>query len=170
MTKSAPRPVADSSPAVAAGGELYEADFALWMDRQAALLRSGRIGEVDRDNLAEELEDMGKRQRQELRSRLEVLLAHLLKYEFQPGLRTGSWLGTIAEQRARIEDLVEESPSLRPVLESLAGEAKSYDRARRQAILETGLPTANFPDANPYGAWALDRDFWPGEGPHPDLG
>ncbi|WP_207458021.1 DUF29 domain-containing protein [Azospirillum sp. SYSU D00513] len=170
MTKIAPRPVAGSSTADTARGELYEADFALWIDRQAALLRSGRIGEVDHGNLAEELEDMGKRQRQDLRSRLEVLLAHLLKYEFQSGLRMGSWLGTIAEQRARIEDLVEESPSLRPVLESLAGEATFYDRARRQAILETGLPAAKFPHANPYGARALDRDFWPGEGPHPDLG
>lgn len=148
---------------------LYDEDFVAWIERQAALLRSGTLTALDRANLAEELEDMGKAKRQELRSRLEVLLTHLLKYQFQPAMRTGSWLGTIGEQRHRIEDVVEESPSLRPLLAELLEDAKLYKRAVQKAVLETGLSAGTFPPVNPYGGRALDDRFWPGPGPHPDL-
>ncbi|WP_247872909.1 DUF29 domain-containing protein [Azospirillum sp. TSH64] len=148
---------------------LYDEDFVAWIERQAALLRSGTLTALDRANLAEELEDMGKAKRQELRNRLEVLLTHLLKYQFQPGMRTGSWLGTIGEQRHRIEDVVEESPSLRPLLAELLEDAKLYKRAVQKASLETGLPAGTFPTVSPYGREALDERYWPGPGPHPDL-
>lgn len=148
---------------------LYDEDFVAWIERQAALLRSGTLTALDRANLAEELEDMGKAKRQELRSRLEVLLTHLLKYQFQPAMRTGNWLGTIGEQRHRIEDVVEESPSLRPLLAELLEDAKLYKRAIQKAALETGLSAGTFPPVNPYGGRALDDRFWPGPGPHPDL-
>lgn len=161
-------PLPATSPADV-DNSLYEEDFVAWIDRQAALLRAGRFDSLDCANLAEELEDMGKARRQELRSRLEVLLTHLLKYQFQPEMRSGSWRGTIGEQRRRIEDAVEESPSLQATLDALAEDAKLYRRAVQQAVLETGLPDRVFPKTNPYGVTALDPQFWPGSGPHPDL-
>jgi hypothetical protein len=148
---------------------LYDEDFVAWIECQATLLRSGTLTALDRANLAEELEDMGKAIRRTLCSQLEVLLTHLLKYQFQPTMRTGSWLGTIDEQRNRIEDLVEESPSLRPLLADLLEDAKIYKRAVQKASLETGVPAGTFPPVNPYGRKALDGRFWPGPGPHPDL-
>lgn len=170
---SKPRPERQVPPAKLAtdipDAGLYDEDFVAWIERQAALLRSGTLTALDRANLAEELEDMGKAKRQELRNRLEVLLTHLLKYQFQPAMRTGSWLGTIGEQRHRIEDVVEESSSLRPLLAESLEDAKIYKRAVQKAALETGLPASTFPPANPYGGQALDGRFWPGPGPHPDL-
>ncbi|MBY6262856.1 DUF29 domain-containing protein [Azospirillum sp. 412522] len=171
MSKPSPeRPVSPARPvADMQGGDLYDEDFVAWLERQAALLRAGTLTALDRANLAEELEDMGKAKRQDLRSRLEVLLTHLLKYQFQPAMRTGSWLGTIGEQRHRIEDVVDESPSLRPLLAELLEDSKLYKRAVQKAALETGLPAGSFPPVNPYGRQALEERFWPGPGPHPDL-
>ncbi|CBS85695.1 DUF29 domain-containing protein [Azospirillum lipoferum] len=163
-----PAPAAKLASDTADNG-LYDEDFVAWIERQTALLRSGSLTALDRANLAEELEDMGKAIRRALCSRLEVLLTHLLKYQFQPAMRTGSWLGTIDEQRNRIEDLVEESPSLRPLLAELLEDAKIYKRAVQKAALETGLPAGTFPLLNPYGGRALEDRFWPGPGPHPDL-
>ncbi len=167
MTKSRP-----DVPAARTGPEdaVYAEDFVAWVDRQANLLRAGKLDGLDRANLAEELEDMGKAKRQELRSRLEILLTHLLKYQHQPDMRSGSWRGTIGEQRRRIEDVIEESPSLRSTLAALLEDPKLYRHAVQQALLETGLSKRVFPETNPYGAAALDAWFWPGVGPHPDIG
>lgn len=150
-------------------GSLYEHDFVAWLDRQVMLIRDGQLDRLDLANLAEELEDMSKSKRQELRSRLEMLLTHLLKYEFQPEARTGSWLGTIMEQRHRIADVIDENPSLRPYLESLLGDERIYRHALKIARIESGLPTPRFPVANPYARQALDDGFWPGAGPHPEF-
>lgn len=158
-----------ATPAASGADGLYERDFVSWLDRQAMLIRDGHLDGLDLANLAEELEDMSKSKRQELRSRLEVLLIHLLKYQFQPENRTGSWLGTIVEQRARIADLFEDSPSLRPLLADLLNDERLYRTAQKIAMAESGLPKARFPERNPYGDEALDEDFWPGVGPHPDF-
>lgn len=151
------------------GGELYDHDFVAWLDRQVALIRDGKLNELDLANLAEELEDMSKSKRQELRNRLITLLMHLLKYEVQPEARTNSWLGTILEQRQQIAYVLDESPSLRSYMAGLHEDAKAYGDAVERARIETGLPAKRFPPVNPYGAQALDRDFWPGPGPHPEL-
>src|ERR1035438_9493947 len=93
---------------------LYEQDFALWAEETARLLRAGALDDLDIENLAEEIESMGRKDRRELRSRLKVLLSHLLKWRIQPDHRSGgSWRSTIAIQRSDIEQLLEESPSLR---------------------------------------------------------
>jgi len=150
------------------GGELYDHDFAAWLDQQVALIREGRLNELDLANLAEELEDMSKSKRRELRNRLITLLMHLLKYEFQPEARTNSWLGTILEQRQQISYVLDESPSLRAYMAGLHEDADAYRDAVKRAHIETGLPAKRFPPVNPYGAQALDEDFWPGPGPHPE--
>ena len=82
----------------------YEDDFYAWTVEQARLLRSGEFSELDIENIAEELESMGRSDKREIESRLSVLLAHLLKWQLQVGLRSRSWSGTIREQREHIEE------------------------------------------------------------------
>jgi hypothetical protein len=139
----------------------YETDYAQWCAEQGALLRSGRVDAVDRENLAEEIESLGRSDKREIRSRLKELLLHLLKWHFQPGKRKGGWRASIVEQRDELKQLLEESPSLRD-LPSLAL-ARSYRVARAKAADETGLAEAKFPDDCPYSVDdILDDDFFPG--------
>jgi hypothetical protein len=128
--------------------DLYEQDFYAWTEAQAALLKAGRLGELDLPNLLEEIESMGISQRAELKSRLRVLLMHLLKWRFQPEARSSGWKGTINEQRICLELLLETSPSLvRFLPEDVPA---MYSKARRIASDETGLPLATFPETCPF--------------------
>ena len=137
-----------------------DTDFAVWAEHQIGLLRARNFQELDVEHLIEELESLVANDRRELRSRLVVLLIHLLKCHVQADRKSRSWLGTIAEQRDQLDDLFEKSPSLRPLVpEVLAG---CYVRAVKRAVIETGLPTAAFPVSNPFSqAEVLDDDFVP---------
>ncbi len=138
----------------------YDEDFYAWTMEQARLLRSGELSQLDVANIAEELESMGRSDRRELDSRLEVLLVHLLKWQVQIGFRSRSWSATIREQRSRIEDLLGESPSLQPRIARVP--PALYARARRVAASETGLPETAFPTPCPYSAAeVLAADFLP---------
>jgi hypothetical protein len=138
----------------------YEDDFFAWTEEQARLLRAGEVTEIDALNLAEEIESVGRSDRREIRSRLIVLLAHLLKYRFQADARSTGWLGTIREQRDQIELILEDSPSLRPVIAEAPGRA--YKKARTVAAEETGLPETTFPADCPFSAeQILSADFLP---------
>ena len=95
---------------------LYDQDFYAWTQRQMELLQAGRLDELDITNLIEELDSLGKQQRQELENRLEVLLGHLLKWRYQPEGRSKSWRATIREQRQKIQRHLKENPSLKPYL------------------------------------------------------
>ncbi|EDZ95698.1 protein of unknown function DUF29 [Limnospira maxima CS-328] len=88
-------------------------DYVLWIEGTLEQLRDRNYDQVDWENLLEEIEDMSKRERSSLRSNLAMALLHLLKWEFQPELRTGSWAGSITEHRTRILDILEDSPSLK---------------------------------------------------------
>ena len=96
--------------------ELYEQDFYRWTQEQIALLREGKWHEIDREHLVEEIEDLGRSARKELRSYLENLVLHLLKWRYQPDYQTRGWRDSIVENRARIPDCLTESPSLRPAV------------------------------------------------------
>jgi ribosomal protein L29 len=138
----------------------YVQDFYGWTQEQAALLRAGRLSELDIGNLLEEVEAMGRGERKELASPLEVLLTHLLKWRFQPARRGNSWQSTIREQRKRIADHVMENPSLSVNLEEIF--AKAYGYAIDAAERETGLGADAFPTECPWTfADAVNRDFWP---------
>lgn len=140
--------------------EVYEQDFHRWLTANVAIIREGQLGEIDAEHIAEELEAMGKRERRELVSRLTVLLAHLLKWEFQPSHRSRSWRNTLTVQRGELADLLEDSPSLRAELENYIDRA--YSRARLLAEDETGLDAALFPAECPYALEAiLDPAFLP---------
>jgi hypothetical protein len=128
--------------------ELYEQDFFRWTQSNAALLRAGCFQELDIEHLAEEIEDMGRRERNQLESRCEVLLAHLLKWKFQPERRGASWGATIALQRSKVARLLGQMPSLRACLpEALPA---IYRHAVLIAVKQTRLPQDRFPATCPF--------------------
>jgi len=141
-------------------GRRYETDFVGWADDQAHLLRSRKISGLDVHNIAEEIEALAKSDRRALRSYLQVLLLHLLKWQFQPDRRASGWEYSIANSRAEIQDLLSEQPSLRPFFRETL--AVTYSRARRTAVAETGLTESTFPADCPYRAEDLvDPEFLP---------
>ncbi len=138
----------------------YEADVVLWSERQARLLREGRLGELDLIRLAEEVEGVGNSYRDAIESRLTVLIAHLLKWKYQPGMRSKSWEATILEQRRRIARTIRRAPSLRAYPVEVFDEC--YLSGRLDAAKESGMDFAIFPVAPPFSlSEALDPDFLP---------
>jgi Domain of unknown function DUF29 len=127
---------------------LYEQDFYAWTQQQAELLRSGTWEGLDIDNLVEEIESLGKQQRQELRNRLGVLLGHLLKWYYQPEARSKSWFYTIKEQRERILDHLAENPSLKPYLPEAI--TKAYKDGLNLVGRETPLDPKQLPPTCPF--------------------
>jgi hypothetical protein len=139
---------------------LYEEDFFEWTRRNAELLRTGQWSQADVEHIAEEIEDMGKRDLKELNSRLQVLVAHLLKWQLQPARRTKSWTRTITLQRIEIENVLEQSPSLKAEMNSRL--AANYTKAVRRAMFDTELPSDSFSAQCPFTiAQILDPDFLP---------
>lgn len=148
---------------------LYENDFSSWAATNADLLRSGRFAELDIEHLLEELADMGVSERNELESRLAILLAHLLKWQFQYRLlsdrwkefKEDSWRSTLIEQRNRIAKRLRKSPSLTSKLDEVIAEA--YQDAVGIAAKETGFSPDTFPVQCPYSLeQILDDEFYPG--------
>jgi hypothetical protein len=138
----------------------YEEDFYAWTVEQADLLRTGEFSALDIANIAEEIESLGRRDRRELGSRLTVLVAHLLKWQKQPDMRSKSWSATIREQRRQIKKLLEESPSLRPFVAKALAEV--YTDSREDAADETGLAATGFPAECPFTLdEVLSREFLP---------
>ncbi|MGB3311928.1 MAG: DUF29 domain-containing protein [Nodosilinea sp.] len=127
---------------------LHEADYLGWIEATAAALKRQDYGAIDWENVIEEIEDMGRRERQSLRNNLVILLLHLLKWQFQSDKQSNSWKASIVEHRQRLEDSVEASPSLRPYLETIR--TKAYGNAVERAAAETGLFEAAFPQDCPY--------------------
>jgi hypothetical protein len=143
-----------------AKSDLYEKDYSAWIEGQVALLREGRFQDVDALHLAEELEAMGRRERNELVSRLIILIAHLLKWRYQPEHRTSSWRGSIVEQRVQVIRELRLSPSLKPFLAEAIQLA--YPDAVHIAAKETGLTAVFFPEECPFQeSEILDEDYWP---------
>jgi hypothetical protein len=137
----------------------HETDFYSWTQEQAALLRQGRLGELDIINLVEEVEDMGRSERRELESRLVVLLAHLLKWQYHPSHRGSSWESTIRGQRFEILKVLKENPGLKRVAHECFD--WSYKRARFDAMGETRLKLSVFPTDCPWTLnQVLDDNFW----------
>ncbi len=138
----------------------YNKDFYAWTIYNAALIRQGNFSKVDIEHVAEEIESMGKRERRELINRLSVLIAHLLKWQFQPARRCNSWKYTIEEQRNEITDLFDDSPSLKHEID------QQLDRAYAKAVLiaatETDLGKEVFPKSCSFSLkQALSQNFFP---------
>lgn len=142
-------------------GVLYERDFYQWAIDSAGALRQKRFDELDIEHIAEELESMGASERRELLNRLDVLLMHLLKWQYQPERRGKSWRLTIIHQRTAIGRLLEQSPSLRRSLDNEAVQSV-YRKAVQAAVIETDLERHLFPLDCPYGLeQILDDDYLP---------
>lgn len=140
----------------------YENDFYSWLMKNAFLLRQRKFTEIDAENIAEELEAMGRSEKRELVSRLSVLIAHLLKWRYQAVKRSRSWKNTISTQRIDINDLLEDSPSLRhDIAEKID---RAYKKARIMAEDETGIDKKNFPASCPFSPEEImNEDFLPEE-------
>ncbi len=141
---------------------LYETDFYAWTQEQVSLLRKHQWSQLDLLNLIEEIESLGKQQRQELRNRLSVLIGYLLKWKYQSQRRSRSWLATIRVQCRDTLRLLKDNPSLKTYLEDALAEA--YENGRDLAMGETDLPEETFPVECPYGLTEiLDNRFYSGE-------
>jgi hypothetical protein len=126
---------------------LYEQDETAWLEAMSAFIRSGRLEAVDYPNLAEYLEDMARRDRREVASRLTVLIAHVLKWVHQPAERSRSWKVTLIAQRQELEGLVTRGV-LRNHAEAVLADV--YRKAGERVAAATGLPAATLPAGCPY--------------------
>jgi len=139
---------------------LYDTDFNLWIEQTVHQLKQGNLQSLDLENLIEEIESMGRSDKREVKNRLIVLIAHLLKWRYQPEKRSNSWTATINEQRRQLELITSDSPSLKPFL--LDNFPDCYQVARRDATKETSLPPSNFPTDCPFSLGEiLDGEFFP---------
>jgi hypothetical protein len=131
---------------------LYENDFYAWATEQATLLRKGDLSHADIENIAEEIESLGRSEKREMVSRLTVLLLHRLKWTLQPERRTPSWRLSIDNARDELADHMDENPSLRAMQTQALTTAYRY--ARRKTAIETGLAAEVFPQTCP---WTWDE-------------
>ena len=141
----------------------YETDIVAWANEQSRLIRAGRLDLLDLEHIAEEIEDVGKSERREIVSRMAVLLAHLLKWQYQPERRGNSWRRTILAQRKELMADLKRTPSLRNILDDPEWGEIIWAKAFAQAAEETGLE--EFPEVCPWTvAEILNPDWWPGPG------
>ena len=139
---------------------LYNSDFYGWIKTQAQLLREEKWETLDKLNLIEEIETLGRQERRELINRLALLLGHLLKWQHQPEKRSNSWLATIREQRTQINRILADSPSLKSYLEEAF--SLSYQDGINLAVKETNLPYETFPENCHYEiTQILEPEFLP---------
>jgi hypothetical protein len=152
--------LANQTPTSISHRDLYEQDFCLWVEQAMKLLSENRLSELDRENLIEEIESMGRSEKLSLESNLEVVLMHLLKYQYQPEKRTNSWRYTLFEHRRRLQKAFKTSPSLkRHFVEEFDD---CYTAAKKLAAIETGISIGAFPIASPFTtSQVLDEDYLP---------
>lgn len=137
---------------------LYQKDYYGWLQINAQLIREKKFSEIDAENIAEELESMGKSEKRELSNRLTFLLMHLLKWQYQTVKRSTSWRNTIAVQRIDIQELLEDSPSLKNEISDRI--VIAYEKAKLAAEIETGIEKQNFPAKCPFSiGQILDETF-----------
>jgi hypothetical protein len=142
--------------------ELYDRDFLQWTQQQAQYLQKGCWLRLDVEKLVEELENLGRSEQRELGSYLQVLLIHLLKCQHQPERRTKSWDNTLSHCRDKIQDCLEDTPSLQRFLKDPAWIEKYYRRASRDTAKETNKSVDTFPASCPYTIeQMLDAAFLP---------
>lgn len=140
----------------------YETDYYAWTADQAERLRQTRPGNIDWENVAEEVESLGRSDKRAIGSDLKVLLEHLIKWRFQPEKRTSSWSDSIEEHRDRILRIIEDSPSLAATPQDIL--PKEYVRARRKSLRDTKLPAKKVPESSPFTVkQVLDPEFFPDE-------
>ncbi len=127
---------------------LYDADFYAWTQQQAGNLRSGKLTLLDIENLAEEIESLGRQEQRELENRLGILLGHLLKWHYQPQMRSSNWFYTIRQQREQILNHIRKNPSLKSYLSE--GITQGYKEGINLFGIDTGLNPKQIPQSCPF--------------------
>ncbi len=120
--------------------DLYEKDYYLWIEKTISLLENHQFSDLDLDNLIEEISDMGKSQRQSLKSYLTRLLEHLLKlvyWESELEYNQRGWKNEIRNFRLGIQQIIEDSPSLKPYLAEIF--SSCYQNARKLFLDLSGM-------------------------------
>jgi len=140
---------------------LYERDYYTWALQQARALKEHRLDDLDWENLSDEVEGLAKTERRELRSRLKVLLEHLIKWQLQPQRRSRSSSTTVAMRRLEIREHLDENPGLKPSVAEVL--AQAYKAARLDVsgrFLRRSDPQP--PDSCPWTfERVVDEQFWP---------
>ncbi len=137
---------------------LYDRDTSLWVEDTVTKLKARDFTNLDLENLIQEIESLGKQQKQELRNRLGILIGHLLKWDYQPELRSKSWKATIREQRDELYEILHDNPSLKPYLAEAM--QKGFQKGINLVLKETPLDLPDLPQTMPYAiAQILDRNF-----------
>ena len=140
--------------------QLYEQDFCLWVDKTARQLKQKKLENIDWENLIEEIESLGKSEKNALKSNLRILLMHLLKWKYQKNKRSNSSVYTITEHNIRIKEAFDASPSLKGYFDEIFDDC--YSNARKLAAKETGLKIETFPVNCPFeGENVLNPDYLP---------
>jgi hypothetical protein len=136
----------------------YDRDFYSWLMEQARHVRAGQWDALDRENLAEEIESLGREQFNKLESALRVLMLHMLKWDHQPARRSRSWSISIRQQRLELDDVLTDNPGLKSRIAEAV--TRAYRKARLEATKETTLDEDTFPATCPY-TWddLLSREF-----------
>lgn len=138
----------------------YENDVVSWSVEQARLLRAGRFDLLDIQHIAEEIEDVGKSEQRELSSRMAVLLAHLLKWQYQADRRGASWELTIREQRRAIARRLDKTPGLKVSLNDPDWWSDAWLDARLTAEKETGISLDHFQEHCPWSQAEIFDEGW----------
>ena len=143
-------------------GIAYEKDIVAWANEQANFIRSGRFDLLDLEHIAEEIEDVGKSEQRELENRMAILLAHLLKWQYQPARRGASWQKTIKVQRTQVNRRIQKTPSFKHTLQDTEWWEDTWGDAITQASKETGIELTVFPESCPWTSeQILDQEFLP---------
>jgi hypothetical protein len=140
--------------------QLYDRDIALWSSQMGELLRQGKFDQLDLIHLIDEVEDLGRRERDRLVSSMRLILHHLLKWHYQPEKRSRSWVKTIQRERLNIEIYLEDAPSLGRLLDQ-EWLTRAYRAARKDAAIETDLTPGTFPQDCPYSVEQLLNENFP---------
>ncbi len=139
----------------------YDTDIIAWAKEQANFIRSGKLDLLDVENIASEIDDVGKSEQREFESRMAILLSHLLKWQYQPERRGSSWQRTIKDQRKMIERRLVKTPSLKTDVIDPDFWITVWDDATRFAENETGMLNT-FPDTCGWDfTQVMDANFWP---------
>jgi hypothetical protein len=142
--------MADRDPQVRAGRNYpaYDEDFAAWLQAQADLLREGRFGDLDVPNLVEEVESVGRSEFRAFTSAIELIIFHMLKWDYQHEYRGQSWRKSINDQRSAVRKLLKANPSFKARIEEAIEDA--YIGMPDAVDAETGVPAHRVPQACPY--------------------
>lgn len=140
--------------------QTYDRDYHLWLEETAQLLKNKNFNQLDLENLVEEIETLGRSERNKLISSLRLIYQHLLKWQYQPEKRSKSWTDTIDRERDNINDYIEDMSSLKRLLDNPEAIAKAYSRGRRDAMKETGIN--NLPRECPFAIeQVIDPNYLP---------